>query len=232
MCTLFFAIVSTYGCSSSAQNVETAPPAPNQPPPQETKPADDPTPVARACYLDEEAARSSKAKPFRPPNGKYLAKCSKDTINDLLICTHKSDAEAPNDPHCQALVPQKACIACIFSDRGAILDVKFPNVPGCIALATGDLRTDGCGAAYNDWQACQKAGCASCFSQVSVPKEDQQACVQDAVSKVCDEKARFDVCGDLEKVPEYKQFCEQPATLSDEYLGRLYNYFCGTEGAF
>jgi hypothetical protein len=35
-----------------------------------------------------------------------------------------------------------------------------------------------------------------------------------------------------DEVPEFKQFCEQPPTSTDEYLGRLYNYFCGTEGVF
>jgi hypothetical protein len=218
------------GCSSSTEPVEEA--SRIEAPPGEPG-SEERGPVARACYLDEEAARSTPPKSFKPPTAKYLGRCSKKTIEDLLVCTHKSDAEAPNDPHCQALVPEKACLACLFNDRGAILDVKFPNVPGCVALATGDTRVDGCGGAYNDWQACQKAGCASCFSKVAVPEADQDACVKEATANVCNAKASLDVCGDLDAVPEYKEVCvQQGAGLTDEYLGRFYNYFCGTQGNF
>ena len=92
--------------------------------------------------------------------------------------------------------------------------------------------TTGCGAAYSAWQSCQKEGCASCFAQPNVPHEDRHACVEDAARTICDAKANFAACGDLDAVPEYKAICEQPGALTDEYLGRFYNYFCGTPGTF
>ena len=219
------------GCTTTT--VVTPAPAPADASPADGEESDEVTePAVRACYLDERAATTAKAPKFSPPSGKYLGKCSKKTIEDLLVCTHKSDAEAPDDPHCQALVPEKACIACIFGEGGAIVDVKFPNVPGCIALATGDASTDGCGAAYNEWHACQKAGCASCFSNAAVPRDDRQACAQEAAASVCADRSPIDACGDLEQNAEYKEICEQPDALNDTYLGRLYNYFCGSPGAF
>ncbi len=229
---LVFGFGLALGCTTTA--VTTPAPAPTDAPPAEgdAPPDDAAEPVVRACYLDERAATTAKAPKFSPPKGKYLDKCSKKTIEDLLVCTHKSDAEAPDDPHCQALVPEKACIACIFGDGGAILDVKFPNVPGCIALATGDKSTSGCGAAYNEWYACQKAGCASCFANDDVPRDDQRACAQEAASGFCAERSPLAACGDLEQNAEYKEICQQPDELNDVYLGRLYNYFCGSPGNF
>jgi len=216
-------------CSS---NPPSAPASSPPPPAVDAGDPDEPAPpVARACYLDETAASNAPLGAFKVPTGKYLGLCTQQTIDDLLACTHDSDAEAPNDPHCQALKSQGACMSCIFSDRGAILEVKYPNVPGCIALALGETTATGCGAAYSDWQTCQKAGCASCFSTVKVPKADQDACVEDATTKICNGRASFAKCDALEQAPDYEQFCKEPAQLDDGYLGRLYNYFCGTAGA-
>lgn len=217
-------------CSASSNETSAPVSPPDAAAVEEDDAVDASAPAARACYLDEDAAKKAVIGAFRLPTVKYAGKCGKKAITDLVACRHLSDADAPNDPHCQALVGEKPCLACIFDDRGAVLSMTTPNVAGCIALVLGETTTTGCAAAFSDMQSCERAGCASCL-QKGASRGDLQACAADAET-VCSARISMAACDDLSGNADYQKICEPPSPIDDGYLSRLMNFFCGAEGAF
>ena len=161
-----------------------------------------------------------------PPFFTHANVCTFQEINDVYAYCFSSNVNATQ---CQATLTQDAsCAACLItpdtaSKWGAVLGLANGifdvDLPGCIAIETGDLA---CAQHASDLRQCEIASCASCPAptdqqsftdwQTCMNIADQTTCAQFAATNCTDADAGAAAC----LAPDFK----------DAYF-TFANLFCG-----
>jgi len=142
------------------------------------------------------------------PVGLYQNKCTLQQIGLLATCVW--DDPARDQGACDAFFAapaNAACVACGYTKTtepklGAIVSNNTSvqaNYPGCIALVTGDVTSNGCGAKVQAKELCLDK---ACVANCPVPDGNQAAfdafkkCQDDAAAGACATYANAAKCAD------------------------------------
>ncbi|HMI82596.1 MAG TPA: hypothetical protein VK550_00815 [Polyangiaceae bacterium] len=121
-----------------------------------------------------------------------------------------------------------ACRSCLYSTEdessyGPLIYLKNRvlalNLPGCLALADGNLGATGCGAQVQALEACKDAVCI----RTCATYDAYQHCTTEAGNTVCQPYLDDSRCGD----PSTYAPCLDHATF-EEFFRSLAKFFCGS----
>jgi hypothetical protein len=192
------------------------------------------------CAPADESSFTPMWRPPRPP----VTACTQAQIHAYRQCLDDSQTSA-TPASCApftgtAVSPaDKACLQCILSPEAATTYgplIIHPgtievNVPGCIALATGDSSTAGCGAKDQAAIACRLMACgAACpvTDQASFARE--QACEEKALAGTCKTYGDAAACASaLVEAGAAGATCLGGATFDERY-DAIVPLFCGGSG--
>jgi hypothetical protein len=169
---------------------------------------------------------SGWAPTWRPPRA-VLHACSDAQIEtELRLCESDSTYSASACAAFNRDPANAACRQCLYSTEDE--DVYGPfvylrnrilriNVPGCVALADGQLGATGCGAQLHAFQACGDAACmtsGAAFDDFTecVARSEDSVCRPYRLDSACGERATYAPCLDLGNFADYyrglaKLFC-------------------------
>jgi hypothetical protein len=164
---------------------------------------------------------------WRPPRTMLLACSAAQIETEFELCENESTYSATACAAWRRDLANAACRRCLYTTedeatygpfvylRNRILRI---NVPGCIALADGNLGAFGCGAQFHAFQACGDAACMTAcaafdgFTECVAEAEDG-VCRPYRLDSACGERATYAACLDF-------------ATFADYYRG-VAKFFCG-----
>jgi hypothetical protein len=157
-----------------------------------------------------------------------LHACSDAQIEtEFDLCENESTYSASACAAFNRDVANAACRRCLYTTedeatygpfvylRNRILRI---NVPGCIALADGNLGPSGCGAQFHGFQACSDAACMTACAAFG----DFTECVAEAEDGVCRPSRLDSACGERATYAACLDF----GTFADYYRG-VAKLFCG-----
>jgi hypothetical protein len=159
--------------------------------------------------------------PWKPLAGARRNLCNETQSNQLAECIGNLSSSATA---CDAFKSANAtCYQCavtssIAASYSAIIDdgnFFYPNIPGCISAATGDLGPTSCGAKWQANNECAEHSCTRCSDA------DFGACFDEAADGICHRS--YDAsCSDA----VWEQ-CASSAGNLKEGLLKTIRVFCG-----
>jgi hypothetical protein len=164
---------------------------------------------------------------WRPPRTMLFACSDAQVQTEFDLCENESTYSAGACAAWSRDVANAACRRCLYTTedeasygpfvylRNRILRI---NVPGCIALADGNLGASGCGAQFHAFQACGDAACMTACAAF----DGFTACVAEAEDGVCSPYRLDSACGERATYAACLDF----GTFADYYRG-VAKIFCG-----
>jgi hypothetical protein len=194
------------------------------------------TPVGPAVCNPQSVASFQPA--WQPPEAWKQNLCTTTQISGFYAAC-LTPPIAPQT--CNAFIQANAnCASCLQSKEtdaqaSAVVwheQMKYwtVNVAGCIAQATGDVSTTGCGATYAAAIACRQSSCNACWQAQGTTATFQEFsdCESLAGVSTCQTYAQAvpKTCGDIAKGPGSVCMPPSSATAQDAYM-QIAPLFCG-----